>query len=55
MRIENSGSVARGTRVARILDGKTMDDVMAWLSSGGDHATAPVKMLGGVTPLPTAK
>lgn len=51
MRIENSGSVARGARVARLLDGKTMDDVMAWLNSGGDHATAPLKMLGGVTPL----
>ena len=55
LRVENSGSMARGARIGRILDGKTMDDVMSWLNGGGDHATAPVKLLGGVTPLATGE
>ncbi len=55
MRVENSGAQARGARIGRLLDGKTMDDVIAWLNAGGDHATAPVKLLGGVTPLATGE
>ena len=51
LRMENQGSQARGARVARILDGKTMDDVLSWLADGGEHAKEPVKLLGGVTPL----
>ncbi len=55
LRVENSASIARGARIGRILDGKTMEDVVAWLNSGGDHANAPVKLLGGVTPLATGE
>ncbi len=51
LRVENSSTAARGARLGRLLDGKTMADVASWLASGGDHATAPVKLLGGVTPL----
>ncbi|MBI3790091.1 MAG: hypothetical protein HY275_04345 [Gemmatimonadetes bacterium] len=51
MRVESTGSMARGARIARILDGKSWDDVMSWVSNGGGSANAPVKLLGGVTPL----
>ena len=55
MRVENQGSMARGVRIGRILDGKSMDDVMSWLSAGGETGNAPVKLLGGVTPLATGE
>lgn len=51
VRVEASGSAARGVRVARLLDGKTMADVQSWLSSGGTSTNAPVRLMGGVTPL----
>ena len=55
LRVENQGKETRGMRVARLLDGKTMDDVTSWLASGGAPASAPVKLLGGVTPLATGE